>query len=146
MLVSDPHHQQASLRAVYSHLSDNLVKSLTKELLSDRANALGSSLTMLQCFLQFLLQCKHIISWWLGMTHILHEEFTALILPVSRHYHVIQHVLGTRISIHLLGRMFGFLVFINILWDLNFCFVVDQRKGHLVCIMGFKGGHSVFKL
>jgi hypothetical protein len=89
VLVPDPHEQKPSLGTVYGDLPDDLVKTLTKQLLSDRTYALISGLPVLQCLLQTLLQLEYVVSGCLGVGDVLHKVFAFLGLPVSRSYHII---------------------------------------------------------
>lgn len=47
MLISDPHQKQTSFRTVNSHLSDDLIETLTEEFLSNWTNSFGSGLSVL---------------------------------------------------------------------------------------------------
>lgn len=60
------------------------------------------------------------------MTDVLHEKFVAIGLPVSWGDHVVEYIFRTRIWIEFFTCMFGFMIFVNILRDLNLGFVVDK--------------------
>lgn len=135
MLISDSHQQKPPFGTVYCHLPYYLIKRLTKQFLPNWTDTLGPGLSMFECLLQILFQLEHIISGWLWMTHILHEEFLFWSFPVSWRDHVVQYILRTRICVYFFSRMFGLLVLINILWNLDLGFVINQWERDLVDVL-----------
>jgi hypothetical protein len=75
------------------------------------------------------------------VTDILHEELISFVFPISGNDHVVQHILWARIGIKLFGCQLGLLVLFDILGDLDFSFVVDERKWGLVDVLCDNIGH-----
>lgn len=99
---------------------------------------------MLQGLLKFLFQSKNIISWWLSMTDVLHKKFISISLPISWGDHVVEHILWTWIWIKFFTCMFSFMIFINILRDLYFSFVVYKWKRRITVILIIDLWHFIF--
>ena len=82
-LISHSQQQKPSLRLINGDLSDDLIKALREEFLSDRADATLTSLALHQLLVQQLTQSGHVNARGLLMAHIL-AVVLAILDPFSR--------------------------------------------------------------
>ena len=97
--IFDPHQKDAPVRTIYGDLPNDLIETLTMQLLSDRTDAALPRLTVQKSFVQKLLQFGHVLSTRRVLAHVLN----ILLMSVSkfaRSQNAIQYVLHARPSLH----------------------------------------------
>lgn len=92
MLISDPHEQQSTFWRIDGDLSDDLIKGLAEQFLSNRTNALGSGLPVLQGLVQRFLEPHHIRPLRFLMRDVLHEMLAIVGLPIPRKDHIVEDI------------------------------------------------------